>query len=74
MSVVGRNTQGVRLIRTVEGEHVVGLQRIEEVEELQAFDEDGNLIIPEDASEQAETAVQEQDNAAEDGEGSTTEE
>ena len=74
VSVVGRNTQGVRLIRTVEGEHVVGLQRIEEVEELQAFDEDGNLIIPEDASEQAETAVQEQDNAAEDGEGSTTEE
>ena len=64
----------MRLIRTVEGEHVVGLQRIEEVEELQAFDEDGNLIIPEDASEQAETAVQEQDNAAEDGEGSTTEE
>ena len=31
VSVVGRNTQGVRLIRTVEGEHVVGLQRIEEV-------------------------------------------
>ena len=32
VSVVGRNTQGVRLIRTVEGEHVVGLQRIDEVE------------------------------------------
>jgi DNA gyrase subunit A len=32
VSTVGRNTQGVRLIRTIEGEHVVGLQRIEEVE------------------------------------------
>jgi len=30
---VGRNTQGVRLIRTIEGEHVVGLQRIDEIEE-----------------------------------------
>jgi DNA gyrase subunit A len=74
VSVVGRNTQGVRLIRTVEGEHVVGLQRIEEVEELQEFDEDGNLIISDDAPEQAETAVQEQENTAEDGDGSTTEE
>ena len=35
MSTVGRNTQGVRLIRTIEGEHVVGLQRIDEIEELE---------------------------------------
>ncbi|MCE2572531.1 DNA topoisomerase (ATP-hydrolyzing) subunit A [Motilimonas eburnea] len=33
VSVVGRNTQGVTLIRTSEGEHVVALQRIEEVEQ-----------------------------------------
>ncbi|NCP63214.1 MAG: DNA topoisomerase (ATP-hydrolyzing) subunit A [Paraglaciecola sp.] len=33
VSTVGRNTQGVRLIRTIEGEHVVGLQRIDEIEE-----------------------------------------
>lgn len=33
VSQVGRNTQGVTLIRTSEGEKVVGLQRIEEVEE-----------------------------------------
>ena len=33
VSVIGRNTQGVRLIRTVEGEHVVALQRIDEIEE-----------------------------------------
>tara|TARA_B110000014_G_scaffold264423_1_gene265858 strand:- start:88 stop:2811 length:2724 start_codon:yes stop_codon:yes gene_type:complete len=32
VSVIGRNTQGVRLIRTVEGEHVVALQRIDEIE------------------------------------------
>ena len=33
VSVVGRNTQGVRLIRTIEGESVVGLAKIEEIEE-----------------------------------------
>ncbi len=32
-SQVGRNTQGVTLIRTSEGESVVGLQRIDEIEE-----------------------------------------
>lgn len=32
VSTVGRNTQGVRLIRTAEAEHVVALQRIEEIE------------------------------------------
>ncbi|NLS14040.1 DNA topoisomerase (ATP-hydrolyzing) subunit A [Vibrio sp. SM6] len=35
VSQVGRNTQGVRLIRTSDTEKVVGLQRIEEVEELE---------------------------------------
>ena len=33
VSVIGRNTQGVRLIRTSDDEHVVALQRIDEVEE-----------------------------------------
>ena len=32
VSVIGRNTQGVRIIRTADDEKVVGLQRIEEVE------------------------------------------
>ena len=32
VSTVGRNTQGVILIRTIEEEQVVGLQRIEEIE------------------------------------------
>ena len=33
VSMVGRNTQGVRLIRTGDDEQVVGLQRIDEVDE-----------------------------------------
>ena len=33
VSIIGRNTQGVRIIRTAEAENVVGLQRIDEIEE-----------------------------------------
>ncbi len=33
VSVLSRNTQGVRLIKVKEGEHIVGLERIEEPEE-----------------------------------------
>ena len=33
LSIIGRNTQGVRLINVASGEHVVGMQRIEEMEE-----------------------------------------
>lgn len=32
ISIVGRNTQGVRLINLSEGEHLVGVQRVEEIE------------------------------------------
>jgi len=32
LSIIGRNTQGVRLINVATGEHVVGMQRIEEVQ------------------------------------------
>jgi DNA gyrase subunit A len=38
VSVIGRNTQGVRLIRTSDDEHVVALQRIDEVEEPTEFE------------------------------------
>ncbi|VDY63875.1 DNA gyrase subunit A [Shimwellia blattae] len=41
VSIVGRNTQGVILIRTAEDEHVVGLQRVAEPvddEELDSID------------------------------------
>ncbi|MBI5783711.1 MAG: hypothetical protein HZA69_08205, partial [Gammaproteobacteria bacterium] len=33
ISIVGRNTQGVRLIGTEEGEHLAGLERVAESEE-----------------------------------------
>ncbi|WP_413737848.1 DNA topoisomerase (ATP-hydrolyzing) subunit A [Sodalis sp. RH21] len=63
VSIVGRNTQGVTLIRTGEGEHVVGLQRVAEpvddeeldsVEGLAAGDEiedEGNDIDESDADD-----------------------
>jgi DNA gyrase subunit A len=40
VSTVGRNTQGVRLIRTAEAERVVALQRIEEIEAVEILEED----------------------------------
>ncbi|NQZ90943.1 MAG: DNA topoisomerase (ATP-hydrolyzing) subunit A [Moritella sp.] len=49
VSMVGRNTQGVRLIRTGEDELVVGLQRIDEVEE------DENAVVVD--AENAEAAT-----------------
>ncbi|WP_018694493.1 DNA topoisomerase (ATP-hydrolyzing) subunit A [Algicola sagamiensis] len=49
VSIVGRNTQGVILIRTAEDEHVVGLQRIEEVSETPIDDDE------EDGAEPADT-------------------
>nr|WP_314267758.1 DNA topoisomerase (ATP-hydrolyzing) subunit A [uncultured Moellerella sp.] len=45
VSIVGRNTQGVTLIRTAEDEKVVGLQRVAEPEE------DDELLTPVESSE-----------------------
>ncbi|HFQ5097954.1 DNA topoisomerase (ATP-hydrolyzing) subunit A [Vibrio vulnificus] len=63
VSQVGRNTQGVTLIRTAEDESVVGLQRIDEVEETD---------LPEgeeaDATEATEQAPQAQDPQADNDE------
>ncbi|WP_294087063.1 DNA topoisomerase (ATP-hydrolyzing) subunit A [uncultured Actinobacillus sp.] len=39
VSLVGRNTQGVRIIRTADDEHVVSLERICEVDEEEDFEE-----------------------------------
>ena len=36
ISVLGRNTQGVRVIRLKKGETMVGLARIEEQEEIES--------------------------------------
>lgn len=55
VSTVGRNTQGVTLIRTGADEHVVGLQRIDEIEEQIIFDEDGAPISTEEVTTVAET-------------------
>ncbi|NVK24932.1 MAG: DNA topoisomerase (ATP-hydrolyzing) subunit A, partial [Gammaproteobacteria bacterium] len=61
VSVVGRNTQGVRLIRTIEGENVVGLAKIEEIEDDESvvLDEDGNPV-----EAVAETSEQESSESA----------
>ncbi len=55
VSQVGRNTQGVTLIRTAEDEHVVALQRIDEIEEEETLvDEEGaETDSAAEASEQA---------------------
>jgi len=50
VSTVGRNTQGVRLIRTADDEKVVGLQRIDEIDEDEALI-DGEVIEGEVSSE-----------------------
>ncbi|WP_016955925.1 DNA topoisomerase (ATP-hydrolyzing) subunit A [Catenovulum agarivorans] len=51
VSIIGRNTQGVRLIRTAESELVVGLQRIDEVEEDETLIDDAEIV---EGSEEAE--------------------
>ena len=43
ISVLGRNTQGVKLIRLGEGERLVGIQRVAEVTELPA-DADADAV------------------------------
>ncbi|MGX9460085.1 DNA gyrase subunit A [Shewanella sp. A14] len=51
VSIIGRNTQGVTIIRTAEDEKVVGLQRIEEIQTEEQLDEEGNVIPPVDVIE-----------------------
>ena len=63
VSTVGRNTQGVRLIRTGDNEQLVALQRIEEIEDAELIEDEG------DEAEAVDT------NAAQDGaDESTTDE
>lgn len=40
ISILGRNTQGVRVIRLKEGEHVVGVERIDEPDEIEVIIEE----------------------------------
>jgi DNA gyrase subunit A len=50
VSVIGRNTQGVRLIRTSDSESVVALQRIDEIEEEEI------LVNADDSADDSEKA------------------
>ncbi|WP_339339615.1 DNA gyrase subunit A [uncultured Oceanicoccus sp.] len=43
ISVLGRNTQGVRVIRLKEGEHVVGVERIDEPDEVVVATDDAEI-------------------------------
>jgi DNA gyrase subunit A len=43
LSVIGRNTQGVRLINVHAGEHVVGMQRIEEIADDGSESDEDNI-------------------------------
>jgi len=45
VSVVGRNTQGVRLIKLGEGENLIQVERVANMDEDEEFDEDGNPIV-----------------------------
>ena len=42
VSIVGRNTQGVRLIRTTDDEHVVSLERVCDADEEDSLEESGS--------------------------------
>jgi DNA gyrase subunit A len=42
LSIIGRNTQGVRLINVTPGERVVGMQRIEEIQDDDTLEEEGD--------------------------------
>ncbi|MGR2766897.1 DNA topoisomerase (ATP-hydrolyzing) subunit A [Photobacterium ganghwense] len=62
VSRVGRNTQGVTLIRTSEDEQVVGLQRIEEPEEDELNDAlEGDVINAENEADSTESSVSDED-------------
>ena len=57
VSSIGRNTQGVTIIRTAEDEKVVGLQRIDEIQDDEVeLDEEGNPIVSEEVTEVASDA------------------
>ncbi|MEH6576476.1 MAG: DNA gyrase subunit A [Amphritea sp.] len=60
ISVLGRNTQGVRVIRVAEGENLVGVARIEEPEPNEEQELDDN-----DSSEPSAEAVVQADEASE---------
>ncbi|MGR6839591.1 DNA topoisomerase (ATP-hydrolyzing) subunit A [Aliivibrio wodanis] len=68
VSQVGRNTQGVTLIRTAEDENVVGLQRIDEPEELEIFEGEEGEATETEVNTEVTEAPQADDSGVEDTE------
>ena len=67
VSSIGRNTQGVTIIRTAEDEKVVGLQRIDEIQDDEVeLDEEGNPIITEPTAETETQSAEAADTAEND--------
>ena len=54
LSIIGRNTQGVRLISLAAGERLVGMQRIEEIQDVEAFENLSVESTPPSSEEAAE--------------------
>ena len=63
VSILSRNTQGVRVIRLKEDEHLVGVQRVDEEDEVLPLDEVGEPMI---ASEADVIAAEPEDGAGDD--------
>ena len=53
-SIIGRNTQGVRLMVKEENERVVAVARLAEKEEAEEADESDEILLEEDSSDQTE--------------------
>ncbi|MDD9156959.1 DNA topoisomerase (ATP-hydrolyzing) subunit A [Aliivibrio sp. S4TY2] len=65
VSQVGRNTQGVTLIRTAEDENVVGLQRIDEPEEIEVLEGEESEVTEATENTEATEAPQTDDSDTE---------
>ncbi|QFU75326.1 DNA gyrase subunit A [Halioglobus maricola] len=59
ISILGRNTQGVRVIRTKEGEALVSVERIDEPEEEVLLEGEGSSESAESASDEASSEMTE---------------
>ncbi|MGX5219813.1 MULTISPECIES: DNA gyrase subunit A [Pseudomonas] len=59
VSSLGRNTQGVTLIRLAKDEKLVGLQRVQEPSVEEEYDENGELIVHEELEAEQEQALEE---------------
>ncbi len=57
ISIVGRNTQGVRLINLSEGESLIGIQRIDEIEEMDVAETTESGSFNPDVSDMEEGTV-----------------